>query len=152
MAVPEMVSVNTLYRLRELSGITWRYYFLAIVLLPLVDISLRASGYGRTRQRMQRIFLRPSGAPLSTISPEQLVEPMARGVSLAGRRSLWPTSCLRQALLLEVLLARKGIASKLKIGVRPGESGGVDAHAWVERDGRVLIGGEHASQQYASLI
>jgi hypothetical protein len=152
MAVPEMVSVNTLYRLRELSGITWRYYFLAIVLLPLVDISLRASGYGRTRQRMQRIFLRPSGAPLSTISSERLVEPMARGVSLAGRRSLWPTSCLRQALLLHVLLARKGIASDLKIGVRAGEAGGVDAHAWVERDGRVLIGGEHASQQYASLI
>ncbi len=152
MAVLAMTPVHTFSRLRNLSGITWRYYFLAFALLPLVDISLRASGYARTRQRMQRIFLRSPGLPVPTNSPEWLAEPMARGVSLAGRRSLWPTSCLRQALLLHVLLARKGIASDLKIGVRAGEAGGVDAHAWVERDGRVLIGGEHASQQYASLI
>ncbi len=152
MAVLAMTPVHTFSRLRSLSGITWRYYFLAVVLLPLVDISLRASGYARTRQRMQRIFLRSPGLPVPTNSPERLAAPMARGVSLAGRRSLWPTSCLRQALLLHVLLARKGIASDLKIGVRAGEAGGVDAHAWVERDGRVLIGGEHASQQYASLI
>lgn len=152
MAVLAMTPVHTLSRLRSLSGITWRYYLVSALLLPLVDLSLRASGYARTRQRMERLFVNASVAPSCCGDAEQLAEPIARGVSLAGRRSLWPTSCLRQALLLQVLLARKGIASEVRIGVRAGEAGGVDAHAWVERDGRVLIGGEHASQQYARLI
>jgi hypothetical protein len=45
--------------------------------------------------------------------------------------------CLMQSLVLTGLLARRGIASSLVIGVRPAEEFG--AHAWVEHDGRPLL-------------
>ena len=54
-------------------------------------------------------------------------------------------SCLTQALSLQVLLSKAGLHSRLCIGVRK-ESKGFEAHAWIERDGRVLIGGEAGSQ------
>lgn len=54
-------------------------------------------------------------------------------------------SCLTQALSLQVLLARRGLGSRLCIGVRKGGQKSFEAHAWVERGGRVLIGGEAAS-------
>jgi hypothetical protein len=42
-------------------------------------------------------------------------------------------------------------ASKLKIGVAKGGDEGIRAHAWVERDGKVLIGGENSPVQYKKL-
>ena len=45
--------------------------------------------------------------------------------------------CLSQSLVLMALLARRGLASALVIGVRPGSDFG--AHAWVEREGLPLL-------------
>ncbi len=57
--------------------------------------------------------------------------------------------CLSQSLVLMALLARRGIASALVIGVRPGSDFG--AHAWVEREGMPLLpsGGDTYSQLLA---
>jgi hypothetical protein len=40
-----------------------------------------------------------------------------------------------------VLLARHGHPALVRIGVVRGEGGGVQAHAWVESEGAVVIGG-----------
>lgn len=45
--------------------------------------------------------------------------------------------CLVRSLVLSAVLARRGIESKLVIGVRPGES--FAAHAWVEANGRAIL-------------
>lgn len=50
-------------------------------------------------------------------------------------------SCLTQALATQVLLARCGYPALLHIGVMRGERGQFRAHAWVESDGKVVIGG-----------
>lgn len=54
--------------------------------------------------------------------------------------------CLAQSLVLMALMARRGLASTLVIGVRPGSDFG--AHAWVEREGMPLLpsGGESYSR------
>ena len=49
-------------------------------------------------------------------------------------------TCLTQALTVHVLLARNGIASDLRIGVRRTSDGRFIAHAWLEKDAHVLIG------------
>lgn len=46
-----------------------------------------------------------------------------------------PGECVVQAVVLARLLARGGRSPKVKLGVRRGESGQVEAHAWVELDG-----------------
>ena len=39
------------------------------------------------------------------------------------------------------MLARRGVASDLCIGVAKNELGHIQAHAWVEVDGQVVVGG-----------
>ena len=50
-------------------------------------------------------------------------------------------TCLTQALAAQVLLARLGERSVLRIGVARDERLGVRGHAWLEHRGRVVIGG-----------
>jgi hypothetical protein len=49
-------------------------------------------------------------------------------------------SCLTQALSARLLLAHFGYSSRLCLGVARG-SRGFRAHAWLEHDGKVIIGG-----------
>jgi Transglutaminase-like superfamily len=51
------------------------------------------------------------------------------------------TTCLAQALAVQFLLKQAGHQARLHIGVNYGIGGRLDAHAWVESQGRVLIGG-----------
>lgn len=75
---------------------------------------------------------------------------MAWAVHAVCRRFFPDRPCLTQALALRFLLARRGMASDLRIGVaRSGDA--VAAHAWLERDGHVLIGGADAPQRYQAL-
>src|SRR5438309_451978 len=51
------------------------------------------------------------------------------------------STCLTQALAAQVLLARRGYSAHLHIGVaKEGAEAKLKAHAWVESDGKVLIG------------
>ncbi|MCA0302737.1 MAG: lasso peptide biosynthesis B2 protein [Proteobacteria bacterium] len=56
----------------------------------------------------------------------------------AARRTPFAT-CLSSALALQRLLAAHGHDSELHIGVA-GDDGVFAAHAWLEREGRILIG------------
>ena len=51
------------------------------------------------------------------------------------------TTCLVRALATQTLLARRGHASQLRLGVAGGAGRTFEAHAWLERDGQILIGG-----------
>jgi hypothetical protein len=44
-------------------------------------------------------------------------------------------------LAVQGMLARLGYPSRLQVGVVRGQQGQVEAHAWVECSGRILIGG-----------
>jgi hypothetical protein len=59
----------------------------------------------------------------------------------AADRLVPRTTCLVRALAAHALLARHGHASQLRLGVAGGAGRRFEAHAWLERDGRVLIGG-----------
>jgi len=68
-------------------------------------------------------------------------------VSAVARRLLPERPCLTQALAVQFLLARRGYRPTLHIGVsKEGET--LAAHAWVERDGQVLIGGRASRLRY----
>jgi hypothetical protein len=69
-----------------------------------------------------------------------------------GARLLPNRPCLTQALVLQYLLLRRGdTLAKLHIGVAKGEDGELLAHAWIERGGRVLIGGATSPRTYRRL-
>ncbi len=60
-------------------------------------------------------------------------------------------TCLTQALTTRVLLGRQGHLAHLRIGVARSETGQFEAHAWVECQGRIVIGGTNASFRYTPL-
>jgi hypothetical protein len=48
--------------------------------------------------------------------------------------------CLARALTAQILLNRQGYLPKLCIGVSKGQNGKLQAHAWIECQGQVVIG------------
>ena len=138
-------------KIAALDALQWRYLTLSLVLLPAIDVSLRCVGFKRTKRWLEARVKSPE-AIASGSAVEATAAKIAAVVSLAGRRSPWPTSCLRQALGLWILLAHRGIASEVRVGVEGTAVSGFAAHAWVERNDRVLIGGEHARERYVTLL
>jgi hypothetical protein len=56
-------------------------------------------------------------------------------------RAVPGATCLTQALAAQLLLSRRGYASQLRIGVTRASRERLRAHAWLESDGLILIGG-----------
>lgn len=72
----------------------------------------------------------------SVLSPDR----MAWAVVTADRYFPGTQSCLIQALTLQRMLEREGYPARLHIGVARSPDSLFQAHAWVESQGRVLIG------------
>jgi Transglutaminase-like superfamily len=56
--------------------------------------------------------------------------------------------CLPQALATQVLLAQCGYPTQLRIGFTRSKGGQMSAHAWVESQGQVVIGGTGNMARY----
>lgn len=130
-------------RLRGWLALSWpdRAQLLLLMLgLPLIGVALRVSGYGKTRRWLER---NSSLEPRRTATPNELAaaENLAQLAAIAGRHGPVSTTCLRQSLLVYWRLRRLGLAPELKIGVRKVEAA-VDAHAWVELEGKALAPAE----------
>lgn len=107
-----------------------------IVLLVPIHFLLATAGYSRTKDFLERLSSSPERRR-PTPTDLEAARRLARLASMAGRHGLVEATCLRQSLLLHLLLRREGLQPALKIGVR--RQGGVfDAHAWVELDGTPL--------------
>jgi hypothetical protein len=93
---------------------------------------------------------RSIGMPADRARPS--LDRIAWAVTVASRIIPGPTTCLTRALAAQALLARYGFPGRLHFGVTRGEGSQVKGHAWVESDGRILIGGtEDEIRRYTPL-
>jgi hypothetical protein len=76
--------------------------------------------------------------------PRASVQDLAWSVTAAGR--VLRSTCLADALALQYLLVREGYPAGLRIGVAKTPAGDLEAHAWLESGGRVLIGGPQSAR------
>lgn len=81
---------------------------------------------------------------------ESTVQQAVWAVKVIGRR-LPKATCLVQAYTLHYLLVRQGVSSELRIGVIRTQAGQLEAHAWVERCGQILIGDLPNLKDYTTL-
>ncbi len=79
-------------------------------------------------QRSRSVSSRLAATPAEDLA--WAVRATARRIPLA--------SCLTRALALQSLLAQAGRCASLRIGVARDPAGGLDAHAWIECDGKAL--------------
>ena len=68
-----------------------------------------------------------------------------------ARRMMKDRPCLVQALTARYLIKRRGNQAVFRIGVAKGDDAELRAHAWVECDNRIVIGGVNAPDVYAAL-
>jgi hypothetical protein len=71
-------------------------------------------------------------------------------VEAVGRRLLGDKPCLTQALVAQRFLRQRGYDTTLRIGVAK-DGRELLAHAWLEREGRVIIGGGASPVRYKPL-
>ncbi|MCL4294766.1 MAG: lasso peptide biosynthesis B2 protein [Anaerolineae bacterium] len=119
----------------------------AALLLGLITLGLRAFSF-QTLRRWLTGVARNSIALQDTNRPSP--ERVARVVQAAGRYVPGAT-CLPQALAVQTLLKQRGYSSSLRIGVAKGEGGQLEAHAWVESQGRIVIGNSNDLARYTLL-
>lgn len=82
----------------------------------------------------------------------QLERPQVNQITRAVRvmsRYVPQASCLTQALAAQTLLANEGQRSQLRVGVTQND-GKLEAHAWVQIDGRVVIGGRESVVRFSA--
>ena len=96
-------------------------------------------------QRVRRLLARLSGergqAPIRQI---------AWAVDAASRYGS-PSTCLTRALAMKALLVRHGHPATLRIGVAKEAGGTLEAHAWVESGGVVVLGQVEELASYTPL-
>ena len=71
-------------------------------------------------------------------------------------RNVFRATCLTQALTAQLLLNGAGLENQLHIGVAVGAGAKLckvfESHAWVECEGRVLVGGAEQSARFSKIL
>jgi hypothetical protein len=87
-----------------------------------------------------------------SVAPEAAprLDALTLAVSRASR-FLPGLTCLGDALVLKTLLDRAGYRSALHVGVTRSDESPLEAHAWLEAQGKALIGGDNL-ERYTRLL
>jgi hypothetical protein len=112
----------------------------AVLLLWAVRLGLWILPFQRLRDLLSK--RKPGRLAVKRHSEMARVEKITRGVRLMSRY-VPAATCLAQALVTVTLLEEAGCPACLRIGVARSNEGKLEAHAWVESLGKVVIGGTH---------
>lgn len=110
--------------------------FRAVVLLGAIRLGLWLLPFQALRRLLAGLAQTTSQAE-AQVSIQQVVWT----VQVASRCMPGGVKCLARALTTKVILGWYAYPAELRIGVAKGEAGQLEAHAWVESQGRVVIGG-----------
>jgi hypothetical protein len=134
-------------KVATLTGAERRLLAESVVLLGLTRIALWLLPFPQVRRALDWYGGRDAAAPRLSSSK------IAWAVR-AGARRLPSMSCLVQSLTAHALLRKHAHHPKLRIGVRetgPPAARSLEAHAWVECEGRVVVGEIAELADYAML-
>lgn len=131
-----------LRKLVSLSAETRILVVQAVVLLSVTHISLKMLSLRRTSQILR--WLGPDSRTRAD-HPEEYRRQVGWAVEAVARRILNDRTCLTRALTAKQLLNARNIPALLCIGVAKKGDGELLAHAWVESEDVIVIGGPKES-------
>jgi len=106
-------------------------------LLGLVRLGLWLLPFQTLRQLLTKISqVNPKRQKLNRVSVGKIIW----AVNVSSYYMPGSVKCLARALTTKVFLNRYGYSANLQIGVAKGKEGQLEAHAWVESQGKVVIG------------
>ena len=133
-----------MYRLRKISTLSYcdRLILIeAIVFVIPVELGLRWIGFDKLVKRIGR-----TRRSLGRRGPVVDGERAARLVEAASRYYPFEPTCLKKSLVLFWIFRRRGLPAELCIGVRKEVGGVLEAHAWIQCGGHLLLDGDIAHQ------
>ncbi len=113
-----------------------------------VRFSIRLRGYRRTRELLAR-WRAGSAQPPEAEEQARIVAVDSWAIRTTGEQFQGAT-CLVRSLALWWLLARRGIDSEIRFGVQKVDTE-LEAHAWLEWQGRPLTDSDDPRDAYSSL-
>lgn len=115
--------------------------------LLAADLGLRTLSFRRAQSLLAGHP--PAASPAPADATLDIYE-ISHLLNLAARHHLYPMTCLRRALALQGLLARRGVPTRLRFGVQRLPEG-INAHAWLEYNGRPINAPQTVESDYAVL-
>lgn len=156
-------------KFRELSWSDRGFLLFAVGGLSVVGLMLAVGGFQRTVTRLRRSSRRAADSDPSSAArgargatesggaggrsgTREWARRRAYLVAVAARFGPYRATCLRRSLFLWWVTRRRGLDSKLRIGVRRerSEPGKLIAHAWIELDREVLNDRAEIIEGYAA--
>lgn len=121
----------------------------AVILLGAIRIGLYLTSYKTLRGTLSRIS-KPSAEvePLDYAATDSVLW----AVKAASKRMPWASTCLTRGLAGQVMLGRMGKQTRLHIGVARDTENALKAHAWLEADGKVIIGADGDVSEFTQLV
>jgi hypothetical protein len=139
--------MRRLRRFSRLSGAKRRLLLKATLLLVIVRLGLWLLPF----ETLRRLLIGFSEGSVKLRDTDQSsVGEVTWAVEKAGRFMPWAATCLTLALTAQVLLLRRGHGAVIHIGVAKGSGEQFLAHAWVESEGKIVIG-DHELDRYTPL-
>ena len=115
------------------------------VLLGYIRAAILVGPFKRLTASLQHH--RESISPVSlTVKEREQANRIGNLVAIAAKYTPWRSLCLTQVLVVQRLLARRGIPGQIYLGVRkvpPAErlANALEAHAWLQCDDLIVSGG-----------
>jgi hypothetical protein len=112
----------------------------ALALTMLLRLSLWCLPYATVQRLCAARF--PAGKPSLPTPEGDMAQKIAAAVTVVGRCVPGLTTCLVEALAVTVMLRRRGFEPVVRFGIRARKPGrpALEAHAWVECGGSVVVG------------
>ena len=139
--------MKKLHKFLRLPSADRRLLVKSILLLGAVRLGLRLLPFQTSRRLLARMV--PPTSELQKVD-QAPIDQVIWAVTVASR-FVPAATCLAQAMATEVLLSHCGHPASLRIGVARSEEGQFQAHAWVECQGRTVIGGSEDHTRYTLL-
>jgi 5-enolpyruvylshikimate-3-phosphate synthase len=98
---------------------------------------------------VQRLFASRVALP-GRMHRRRPIERLLWAIAVAGRH-VPGTTCLSLALAGRIMLNRYGYPAHIHIGVAKDHTGSFAAHAWLESEGTIVIGGQESTSLFAPL-
>lgn len=132
--------IKQLRAVRTCSSTDRQLLVMAGVLLSIVRLGLWCLPFRYILHLVGRVAQLPCAQRASEGALARTTDEQTVWAVRATSRYVPDATCLTQALVTQILLALRGHESHLRIGVAKDGHGRLEAHAWVEREGCVLIG------------
>lgn len=141
--------MEQLSRLYQLSWQQRKVLLYACLLLNGIRLALWLLPFGQVRILLERgAAIERSHQSPATVSVGFIV----RAVKAASRYTPGGAMCLVRALTTQSLLGRYGYPHELRIGVARNAANGLEAHAWIEYKGQVIIGELNRLNDFQPLV